>query len=200
MHPCRHTSFFQSIIVEKATVDIRFIVFCLNQHCGRSGRRNFHFRSQLKIFTIQIGRINQQAEIRTATCLVCGIHGRISAFIKVVACHRRKMSAGRKSHYSDTPRVQIHFFRMGPDISDRTLHVLQRSFMLLATFPTRDTVFYQHSCYSQIVQPFANFVSFQIVSQNIIPSTGTDYHCRPCSNFIWSRINSDCRFTYISNP
>lgn len=43
VHRDGNSGFFQGIIIEEGTIDIRFIVFGLNDHCGRGFGSYFDF-------------------------------------------------------------------------------------------------------------------------------------------------------------
>ena len=200
MHPSRNFGLLERIIIEETAVDKRFIVFCLNDHRWRNVFGHFNFRSQAEVFSIQISRINQQTVIRTTADLVGFIHYRITALVKSCRSHYGQMCTGRKAHHTNPVRINTIFFRMGTYITDGPLHILQRSFMLWPAFSARNPVFQQNGCNAQLVEPVANLGSFQIICQDIISTTRTNYHGRARSYIFFCRINRYFRTTDVCNP
>ena len=108
----------------------------------------------------EIGRVDEHTEIRSATDLIGGIHGGVSALAIIGHDRGRQMATGGKSKNADALGMDAPRLGMMARQSERALGVLQRRGVFLAIHTAGHAVLHHNRCHTKAVQPFGYLRAF----------------------------------------
>ena len=150
------------------------------------------------VLRLEVTRIDRNGEVGSATDFVHVIDRLVSSLVEARRRRNRQMTARRKTDDADSADAPFPGF--APHQTDGPLGVLEGAtsgFTLGLIGTSRHPVLEDDPGHTKRVQPFSDFLAFELPVEIPIAATGTNQHGCPAVLFLRGPIDREGRFSDV---